>query len=257
MGQILSISSLLRKISSPPPTLHSEQKATIYGGLITTIQTLAKQSLSMHPTYIEYDQVAVTVVLDADYERSSMVCALFHDVDDGPDFGRLIAKAILSGFLKEYPEFSTVGRKPSIQNQKMTTFSNKLVDIISNAAQSILSQVKAKHKGLVSALLLFDEGQNPVTSGKLDDHVGAVANLQALISFSDGIMSARQDVAQSITLELFEKIVFIHRLRNGRASLVCICKKSIKKSVHLQHIEETVSLLEKLFVLQSNLISDH
>jgi len=67
----------------------------------------------------------VTVVLDADYERSSMVCALFHDVDDvrllscggsffdasvgpqGPDFGRLIAKAILSGFLKEYPEFST------------------------------------------------------------------------------------------------------------------------------------------------------
>jgi len=68
----------------------------------------------------------------------------------------------------------------------MTTFSNKLVDIISNAAQSILSQgnhpsplwkinllrppsaltpVKAKHKGLVSALLLFDEGQNPVTSG--------------------------------------------------------------------------------------------
>jgi hypothetical protein len=26
--------------------------------------------------------VAVTVVLDADYEKTSMVCALFHDIDD-------------------------------------------------------------------------------------------------------------------------------------------------------------------------------
>lgn len=29
----------------------------------------------------------------------------------GPDFGRLIAKAILAGFLKEYPEF-TAGATP-------------------------------------------------------------------------------------------------------------------------------------------------
>jgi hypothetical protein len=84
-------------------------------------------------------------------------------------------------------------RKPSIQNQKFTNFANKLVDIISNATQSILNQrtpdlersffftigglilcvcvcvcvctVKMKHKGLVSSLLLFDEGQQPVTSG--------------------------------------------------------------------------------------------
>jgi hypothetical protein len=90
-----------------------------------------------------------------------------------------------------------------------------------------------------------------------------------------------------------EKIVFIHRIRNGRASLVSICKKSIKKSIHLQYIEETVTLLEKrttaplpttftlphaphahtahahhlqlaypvpwcaVFVLQSNLMADH
>lgn len=232
-------------------------RATLYGGLLTTIQTLSKQSLAMHPSYIEYGQVAVTVVLDADYEKTSMVCALFHDIDDGPDFGRLIAKAILAGFLKEYPEFTAAARKPSIQNQKFTNFANKLVDIISNATQSILNQLKMKHKGLVSSLLLFDEGQQPVTSGKLDDHVGVVANLQALITFSDGIMSERQDVAQSITLEMSEKIVFIHRIRNGRASLVSICKKSIKKSIHLQYIEETVTLLEKLFVLQSNLMADH
>ena len=98
-------------------------------------------------------------------------------------------------------------------------------------------------------------------------------------------------MAQSITLEMSEKIVFIHRIRNGRASLVSICKKSIKKSIHLQYIEETVTLLEKrtaapshlpttfththhtstspgvqlsypvpwcaVFVLQSNLMADH
>jgi hypothetical protein len=86
------------------------QRATLYGGLLTTIQTLSKQSLAMHPSYIEYGQgtlpststslcapvpscpsasrstrcvaVAVTVVLDADYEKTSMVCALFHDIDD-------------------------------------------------------------------------------------------------------------------------------------------------------------------------------
>lgn len=33
-----------------------------------------------------------------------------------------------------------VARKPSIQNQKFTNFANKLVDIISNATQSILNQ---------------------------------------------------------------------------------------------------------------------
>jgi hypothetical protein len=32
------------------------QRATLYGGLLTTIQTLSKQSLAMHPSYIEYGQ---------------------------------------------------------------------------------------------------------------------------------------------------------------------------------------------------------
>jgi hypothetical protein len=39
------------------------QRATLYGGLLTTIQTLAKQSLAMHPSYIEYGQGICFVVL--------------------------------------------------------------------------------------------------------------------------------------------------------------------------------------------------
>jgi hypothetical protein len=220
--------------------------------------------------------VAVTVVLDADYEKTSMVCALFHDIDDvrsstspppsspqhlvlvchrvrsltartharthttqGPDFGRLIAKAILAGFLKEYPEF-TAGTPPArvhccvrgvaqfiheclwrterfvcvvcVWPERSGTqavdpepkvhklcqqagryylqchsvypqptyalflpFSRPLLCNSSpyslfvcahmRAFTSSLCPVKMKHKGLVSSLLLFDEGQQPVTSG--------------------------------------------------------------------------------------------
>ncbi len=153
-------------------------------------------------------------MLDPDYEKTSMMCALFHDLEDvslcstasqpawahplnsGSWVGQAywqertgwlpqgiprvwccwyhiaISISIITttphhisyffGYISN-PQpnssyslhlcFWPAARKVALQTQKFTTFSNKLVDIISNSTQSILNQCKTEEE--FSALSLW------------------------------------------------------------------------------------------------------
>ncbi len=50
---------------------------------------------------MEFSNVAVSIVTN---ERAKVFCAMFFDISDGPAFGALIAREILTAFVDEYAQ---------------------------------------------------------------------------------------------------------------------------------------------------------
>jgi len=80
-----------------------------------------------------------------------------------------------------------------------------------------------------------------------DDQLGVVANLQPLITLSTDLMASKKERPKLLTLETSRQIVYIHRV--GEASLMAICRKSIKSPAYKPAINHAVMMLNKVFVL--------
>jgi len=130
-------------------------------------------------------------------------------------------------------------------------------------------------RGIISALLVFDEG-TPITTGKaLEDQISVVANLNAFLVFASEMsmlthplicvvldantapsppsppttkplahpVATKEDIPQVITLEMSKQVIYIQRIHD--ASLVCVCRRSEKRNVYLDQLEEPINLLHK------------
>lgn len=103
-------------------------------------------------------------------------------------------------------------------------------------------------RGISNALLISDDGNAHSTGSGLDDQLGIVANLQAMLAFATDIMLSKEDRPRLITLDMMRQTVLVHRI--GTASLVCICRKNRDPATYRDKIATAVLLLEKLFLLQ-------
>jgi len=248
-----------------------KKKAISLGGLIKGIQEFCQQSVGLPLSYLEFSSMAVTFVEILGADNQTIICALLHDVADGVEFGRLIATQILQRFLSEYfqnnisavPNPSTGNRSRSgsrresgiidaedsaVLNQNMfrATFSNKIMEIISNSPRAILYQLE-QVRG-IEKVVLYDErneSKGLVSVQTLEDQLGLAANLQALISFSSEILARKGDSIQQIVLEMNGFILFVDRVVDY--FLLCICNKSIDQQVYQYHINNAVLLLTKVF----------
>jgi len=125
---------------------------------------------------------------------------------------------------------------------------------------------------------VFDEG-TPITTGKaLEDQISVVANLNAFLVFASEMsmlthlmsfvfdanitpsppsptnnslahppliitVATKEDIPQVITLEMSKQVIYIQRIHD--ASLVCVCRRSEKRNVYLDQLEEPINLLHK------------
>lgn len=103
-------------------------------------------------------------------------------------------------------------------------------------------------RGISNALLISDDGNAHSTGSGLDDQLGIVANLQAMLAFANDIMLSKEDRPRLITLDMMRQTVLVHRI--GSASLVCVCRKNRDPATYRDKIATAVLLLEKLFLLQ-------
>jgi hypothetical protein len=179
----------------------------------------------------------------------------------GAEFGRLIANQILRSFIESYPEADFTHVRDISQ---FSSFNNKLVEAISQTARSILQQrilscnpytfnpihhfTVKNSRGISNALLILDDGNTHSTSSGLDDQLGIVANLQAMLAFANDIMLSKEDRPRLITLDMMRQTVLVHRI--GPSSLVCVCRKNRDPATYRDKIATAVSLLEKLFQVQ-------
>jgi len=222
---------------------HTDGKGNMIASLLTAMEEYSKQSTGLFVTYMEFGSGAITLVSD---ETTLQRCILFHDKEEGAEFGRLIANQILRTFIESFPEadFSHIR-----DISQFSSFNNKLVEAISQSARSILQQLK-NSRGITNALLISDDGNTHSTGSGLDDQLGIVANLQAMLAFANDIMLSKEDRPRLITLDMMRQTVLVHRI--GQSSLVCVCRKNRDPATYRDKIATAVLLLEKLFLLQGD-----
>ncbi len=67
----------------------------LIGGLVMAMLDFSSQRVGVPVSYIALSTVGVSVQT---HVHARVTCALFHDLSDGQDFGKLIATEILSAF---------------------------------------------------------------------------------------------------------------------------------------------------------------
>eukprot|EP01111_Echinosteliopsis_oligospora_P011535 TRINITY_DN3828_c0_g1_i1.p1 TRINITY_DN3828_c0_g1~~TRINITY_DN3828_c0_g1_i1.p1 ORF type:complete len:253 (-),score=58.35 TRINITY_DN3828_c0_g1_i1:209-967(-) len=224
-----------------------EQKGSnMLASLFTTMEEFCKQSTGLFVTYMEFTAGAITIVND---EFTNVRCILHHDRDEGPEFGRLVASQILKGFLETYGEIDFSHPQNA---SKFALFTNKLVEVISQSVRAILQQLIVKNnRGISNAIVIYPDGLTHSTGNAIDDQLGLIANLQAMLTFAnDLLLLSKGDTPRTITLDLARQTVIIHRV--AHASLVCVCRKNRDPATMRDKITSSVSLLEKLFSLQGD-----
>jgi len=218
-------------------------KGSLFGSLLTAMQEMTRQSTGMIVSYIEFGKVSISVVDDP---KTKIICILFHDLEDGSDFGRTIATQILASFLEAFPDQPFSG---TVNTTLFSGFTSKIFDAISNSVQSIVLQLQYV-RGVIHALVMFDDG-TAVMPNQEEDQLGIVANLQPMITFSTDIMMSKKERPKLLTLDMSRQLVFVHRI--GEACLVVVCKKNIKSPNYAPAIDHAVIMLTKVFALSRSL----
>lgn len=160
----------------------------LIGGLLISMISASRRTLSRKTSYIELENVAITILTDA---MSGLVCAVFHDVSDGYEFGKILASQILIRFEREY------GRNPSSTNpQQYEPFHSKIPDVLRGMVHPILEILK-RHRGIRHASLITSG--NVLSSTNSDLSISA--NLRILISHSTDLMNSALDHPQTLRIE--------------------------------------------------------
>ena len=80
---------------SSPSYLSLSSKSGQLAGIITAVINFSLSRLGGQVSYIECDHVGVALHV---HPASKVTCAVFHQVQDGEDFGRLVARELLQSF---------------------------------------------------------------------------------------------------------------------------------------------------------------
>jgi len=136
-----------------------------------TLVTFGKKSTEKKISYIELQNVAVTVIVD---DESQLICSIFHDVSDGQEFGLLVAQQVVSKFIHEFGRKFTISDVPKYKN--LTT---KMPELFKNAVNPLLTKL-SKVRGIKSAYLIVGSQSANFTSTTTD--LSMTANLRVLTS---------------------------------------------------------------------------
>eukprot|EP01117_Protostelium_nocturnum_P008787 TRINITY_DN3151_c0_g1_i1.p1 TRINITY_DN3151_c0_g1~~TRINITY_DN3151_c0_g1_i1.p1 ORF type:complete len:260 (-),score=67.63 TRINITY_DN3151_c0_g1_i1:48-827(-) len=227
------------------------EKGRLFGSLITTMSEFSRQSTGgMMVSYLEFNEVAISIV---ENPKSKLICTLFHDVDDGADFGQTIAYCILKSFVESYHgELSNFGA--NLNTGAFTAFGTKLLDAIRNSVKAVTEQLQ-EHKGISNALVVFDDGSAVSATNSDEDNFGLVANLIPILSLSNDLMQSSRDTVNSINMEMSRQSVLIERIPGMGAALVCVCKNRVTSNSYQPAIKRSLNMLQRIFQTSQSLSS--
>jgi len=211
------------------------------GGVISAMLEFSQLRTGLPVSYIELSNVGCAISTNS---GAKIICALFHDVKDGAEFGRLICGEILSTFIQNYSSKFPLEGKLNIQEQ-FSDFNSKIAEIIRNSVKPVLDRLRVK-RGIVNCLLTSGDSLHYSTDEV--DKLGVLANHQALVGYAHEIMAVQSDLPLQITLTSKDTSLVLHRIE--RASLVVVYHKGVDCRPDIEH---TAQLLKKVLVMASNL----
>eukprot|EP00736_Rhodelphis_marinus_P008352 Rmarinus@m.22845 len=228
-GMVLFSKQFISAVSQPRMT----------GSLLAALLEFSTMNVGMPVSYIELATVCVTIVMN---EGKTIICALFHDVDDGAEFGRVIASQLLLRFTEFFPREMLTS--VSINAANFYSFNSRISQAIRSCIRPILSKLE-RVKGVKLAALVTSDQQTH--SCQPLDRLAIVANLQFLLNSATDVLSVKKDLPLTLVIEGPRTRVLIARLRH--ATLLTVAKKSLSASKCKAGVQRAWLMLNKVFSL--------
>jgi hypothetical protein len=214
------------------------------GGIITAMLKFSIQRTGFPVSYIELSNVSVAIESD---DKGRVTCAVFHDSSDGAEFGKLMAKELLFGFVSNY--IQELSQESKINSPDLfDDFNGKIAGLIRSATRPVLDSL-AEIRGI--NLVLLNTADQLTYSTVEVDKLAVLANHQALLNVAQDLMAAQNDIPLAITLKSRRTTLFLQRIE--RSTMVVVYKNSVDANQTQKEIERTAQLLRKVLVMASNL----
>lgn len=223
-----------------------QDMSRLIGGLVTTIQEFSRQNAGMPVAYIEFEMLAVSMYIDG---RTGLICTLFHDKQDGAPFGRLVAKQIVVSFVEEFKLRSSEDVSKVFNVSKFNVFQTRIADVIASSVKPLMQQLQ-RLRGVKAALVVHAD-DSVHYAGQLEDDLGMVANMQALMTLSNALMQGSGDLTSLVSMEMTEHFVCIYKI--GESTLVTIVRNNIAREEYNASVQETIQLVSQVLEVVSNL----
>jgi len=246
---ILSASGLL--LFSKEFVNAASQPPRLLGSVLVAMLEKAKQTTALNLSYMEFaGRIAISIVGNS---SRSVFCVLFHDREDGEEFGGLLATEILSAFLANYQnDLKSIG----LNQNAFQDFQFQLGAIIRDTGRPVLDNLN-RNRAVVQALLVKEDprvGDSSIAyaTGEVDQF-GVIANLKPLLSCALDCMSINQDSANSIWLESTPtraSRILIHKIGFGTCLVVQFSMR-FQPQQYQQDVQRAVSLLSKVSLISS------
>jgi predicted regulator of Ras-like GTPase activity (Roadblock/LC7/MglB family) len=266
--------------------LNPIKNVSIVQGIIVTQVKKAKLELQQTVSYMELQNLAVTIVDDS---ASNLLCICFHDVEDGWQFGKLLATQILLKFIQEAQRKSApnitshgsrgvaqltggvfgsyTGRIGSTSQHGGTTPTSSSGDekeepIDYNIdAQVFNSKLSEAFRSMVNPVLKYLNKQRGIKHASLitSGHVlqstnvdlSLNSNLKILISHTTDLMNSALDHPQVLRIEGETTNIQVIQVEH-QTHLVVLCQKNADRKLMDAIINESVTLLKKIYTLLTN-----
>ncbi|KJE90310.1 hypothetical protein CAOG_01640 [Capsaspora owczarzaki ATCC 30864] len=214
------------------------------GSLITAILKVCSDVTGLPASYVEIGAVAVSIRTDAG--RTGIICALFHDVQDGKQLGQLVATELLRLFLDRFRQHVS---PPPVNLGIFQSFHSKILEGIRSSVRLVVDELQ---RCVPSIELCFLASNGRISHSTVDiDGVGVMANLSALREYAEELMAARGDTCNRIVLERVANRVVIHAI--GPMLLVVVMPRIVPLLEVQGQITAAVSLIARVSELSQHM----
>jgi hypothetical protein len=238
-GLVLFQKSFVNAVSQP----------RLIGSLLTAMIEFSSKVAGIPLAYIELLGCGVSVVTN---DVAKVNCALFYDLEDGPEFGKLIATEILLAFSDAYS--ADLGGIARDLNQ-FQDFQYTISSVIRNSVRPVLLALHSE-RGIQAAVLVTDQATYTI---KEIDQIGVQANLHALVGAATDVLTAGdlEDAPTQIFIDTGEaktRLVVWKLQGVGATYLVVRVSKVAKMQEKVRvAIDKALTMLRKVCALSLSL----
>mmetsp|Transcript_39911 Transcript_39911/g.106648 ORF Transcript_39911/g.106648 Transcript_39911/m.106648 type:complete len:316 (-) Transcript_39911:1287-2234(-) len=190
-------------------------------------------------------------------KESFLICALFHDVEDGPELGRLVGRELLSSFQDQFGSILSKigGGTPHINLNEFDGFHGRIPGILRGIIGPVVARLSAS-KGIQASLLLTDDDRIAYCTADGIDSLSLGANLVALVTLAHDAVGLRGDMLRTVDLEggpSASTRILLRKLRYAQATLVAVCQTAVRRNVCEEAVSAAARLCDECFRLLDNM----
>jgi len=201
--------------------------------------TSSSHQIGYKTSFVHFGKLSLAFAQD---NKTKLNCIVFYDPTDQQEFGRILSRAILSGFTCEF--HSQVARGGPWMEEQFQSFQRVLPEIIKGSIQTIIQNLVAE-KGVDRVTV--SSGTSFYSTDEIDQ-VSFLPNLDELLENASDLMSFHDDFPFIVSLDNLSKRVLIQKIEKATVVLMCSAKLDLVKCKSL--LSSTCIMVERVLMIQ-------